>query len=120
MAKTISGVVSSISGKKTIAVRVERHKTHPILRKRYLDTKKFMVHDEKSEALVGDKVSFTECRPLSATKHHKLERILQRAELSKESLSALKVEAEVAAPKRTLKPVSEAKVEKPAKESKKS
>lgn len=95
MAKLITGVVSSISGNKTIAVKVERRKTHPILRKQYLDTKKFMVHDEKNEALVGDKVSIVETRPISATKHFKLESIIVRPKLRDDSLSVLKAEVEL-------------------------
>ncbi len=90
MPKTIIGVVSSISGSKTIAIKVEQRKTHPILRKQFLDTKKFLVHDEKNEAVVGDKVSAIECRPISAKKHFKLEKIILKAKLSQESLSALK------------------------------
>lgn len=90
MPKLINGVVSSISGNKTIAVKVERRKTHPILRKQYLDTKKFMVHDEKNEALVGDKVAIVETRPISATKHFKLVSILVRPKLRSDSLSVLK------------------------------
>ncbi len=95
MAKLITGVVSSISGNKTIAVKVERRRTHPILRKQYLDSKKFMVHDEKNEALVGDKVSIVETRPISATKHFKLESILVRPKLRDDSLSVLKADAEI-------------------------
>ncbi len=95
MAKLITGVVSSISGNKTIAVKVERRRTHPILRKQYLDSKKFMVHDEKNEALVGDKVSIVETRPISASKHFKLESILVRPKLRDDSLSVLKADAEI-------------------------
>lgn len=114
MPKTFNGVVSAISGNKTIAVKVERRKTHPILRKQYLDTKKFMVHDEASEALVGDKVSIIECRPLSATKHFKLERILARPKLREEALAPLKADQTVITdkPDEVIKAVKTAQVKK--------
>ncbi len=95
MSKTLNGVVSALSGNKTIAVKVERRKTHPTLHKQFLDTTKFMVHDEASEAQVGDKVTIVECRPLSATKHFQLERILVRAKLKEEALAVLKADNQV-------------------------
>lgn len=79
MAKTLTGVVSSNKADKTIVVSVQTSKNHPLYRKKYYVTKKFMAHDEKNEAEVGDKVVITETRPLSAHKHHKLERIVEKA-----------------------------------------
>ena len=79
MAKTIIGTVSSNKTDKTIVVSVQAHKTHPLYRKQYTVSKKFMAHDEKNEAQVGDKVAITETRPLSARKHHKLDRIIETA-----------------------------------------
>lgn len=78
MARTIIGTVSSDKTDKTIVVSVRTHKTHPIYRKQYVSTKKFMAHDEKNEAKVGDKVSIVETPPLSARKRHKLEKIIER------------------------------------------
>lgn len=79
MAKTLVGVVSSNKADKTIVVSVQTSKNHPLYRKKYYVTKKFMAHDEKNEAQVGDKVAITETRPLSAHKHHKLDRIVEKA-----------------------------------------
>lgn len=79
MAKTIIGVVSSNKTDKTIVVTVHERKTHELYRKQYSVSKKFMAHDEKNEAQVGDKVAITETRPLSARKRYTLDRIIERA-----------------------------------------
>ena len=79
MAKTIVGTVSSDKVDKTIVVTVRTRKTHPIYRKQYSVSKKFMAHDENNEAKLGDKVSIVETRPLSARKRHTLEKVLERA-----------------------------------------
>lgn len=78
MSKTIIGIVSSNKTDKTIVVTVQSKKTHPIYRKQYSVSKKFMAHDEKNEAEVGDKVAIVETRPLSARKRHTLERIIEK------------------------------------------
>lgn len=79
MAKTLQGVVSSDKGDKTIVVTVATRKTHPIYKKQYTASKKFMAHDEKNEANNGDTVVIAETRPLSARKHFILEKIVSRA-----------------------------------------
>lgn len=79
MAKTLIGIVSSEKADKTIVVSVATRKTHPIYKKQYTNTKKFMAHDEANDAHVGDKVVIAETRPLSARKRHTLEKVLERA-----------------------------------------
>jgi small subunit ribosomal protein S17 len=79
MAKTFVGTVSSSAADKTIVVTVSTSKTHPLYRKRYSVTKKFMAHDEKNEAQTGDRVRIVETRPLSARKRFALDKILERA-----------------------------------------
>ncbi len=92
MAKTIIGTVVSDKGDKTIIVNVQTRKTHPLYRKQYTVGKRFMAHDEKNEAQVGDKVSITECRPISARKHFKLDSILEKPVLREDSLAITKAE----------------------------
>ncbi len=53
---------------KTITVRVDHLRFHPIYKKRYTVSKKFHVHDEREQFKAGDTVEFVECRPLSKTK----------------------------------------------------
>jgi len=87
MARTIIGVVSSAKGDKTIVVTVDTRKTHPLYRKQYTVSTKFMAHDEKNEAQTGDKVAIVETRPLSARKRHILERIIEKPALREDSLT---------------------------------
>src|ERR1700759_831473 len=92
MAKQIIGTVSSSKGDKTIVVTVQTRKTHPLYRKQYTVSKKFMAHDEKNEAQVGDKVEITETRPLSARKRFILSRILEKPVLRQDSLAVAQSE----------------------------
>jgi small subunit ribosomal protein S17 len=79
MAKSFTGIVSSDKGSKTIVVTVRTRKTHLIYKKQYSVSKKFMAHDEKQDAQVGDKVTIVETRPISRHKHFRLEKIVERA-----------------------------------------
>jgi len=90
MAKSIIGTVSSDKTDKTIVVTVHTRKTHPLYRKQYTVSKKFMAHDEKNEAQVGDKVEITETRPLSARKRFILSRIIEKPALRQDTLEATK------------------------------
>lgn len=92
MAKQIIGTVSSSKGDKTIVVTVQTRKTHPLYRKQYTVSKKFMAHDAKNEAEVGDKVAIVETRPVSRRKHHKLDRVIEKPALRDDSLSATKAD----------------------------
>jgi small subunit ribosomal protein S17 len=92
MARTIIGIVSSAKTDKTIVVTVATRKTHPLYRKQYTRSKKFMAHDEKNEAEVGDKVAIVETKPISARKRFKLNQIIEKPVLRADSLAATKVE----------------------------
>ncbi len=64
---------------KTITVRVERRFPHPRFRKVVTGYKKFYVHDEKSEAKVGDRVRIEETRPVSKLKRWRLVEIVEKS-----------------------------------------
>jgi len=81
MARTLTGEVHSAKGDKTITVAVRTRKTHPIYKKQFSVTKKFMAHDEKNQAKEGDKVQIAECRPLSAKKRFTLLKIVETAHI---------------------------------------
>jgi len=81
MARTITGVVSSDKANKTIVITVQTRKTHPLYKKQYTVTSKFMAHDENNEAKLGDKVVIVETRPLSARKHFNLQTIVETARI---------------------------------------
>ncbi len=79
MARRIVGTVVSDKADKTIVVASRTRKTHPIYKKTYVSTKKFMAHDEKNEAKVGDRVAITESRPLSRRKRFVVTKVVQKA-----------------------------------------
>lgn len=70
--RKFSGVVVSDKMDKTVVVKVETTKVHPKYGKRYVESVKYKVHDEKNQSKTGDKVSFVECRPLSKDKRWRI------------------------------------------------
>ena len=84
MAKTLTGIVSSDRADKTIVVTVRTRKTHPIYKKQYTVSTKFMAHDETNEAKIGDTVVIAETRPISARKRFILQNIAERATIRHE------------------------------------
>ena len=81
MARTLTGEVQSTKSDKTIVVAVRTRKTHPVYKKQYSITKKFMAHDEENQAKDGDKVIIIESRPISARKRFKLLKIVETAHI---------------------------------------
>lgn len=75
--KIMTGIVVSAKANKTIVVRIDRRQRHPIYSKSYTLSKRYAVHDEKSEAQVGDKVTIVETRPISKTKSWRLKGITE-------------------------------------------
>ena len=78
--KERTGVVISAAMNKTIVVRVERKKRHPLYGKEMRQIQKFYAHDEENSAKAGDKVVITETRPLSKLKRWRLVKILEAGE----------------------------------------
>ena len=79
MAKTLYGKVTSDVADKTITVTVTSRETHPIYKKQYTVTRKYVAHDEKNDAHKGDMVFIVETRPISKRKNFKLDRIEKRS-----------------------------------------
>lgn len=73
------GIVVSNKMDKTIVVKVEAMKLHPLYKKFIKQSAKFHAHDEKNEANIGDTVEIIETRPLSKTKRWRLIRIVDRS-----------------------------------------
>ncbi len=71
------GVVVSMSGDKSIVVKVDRLMRHPQFHRVVRKTKKYMVHDEQNQCKVGDKIEIIESRPLSKRKRWRLVRIVE-------------------------------------------
>lgn len=75
--RQFQGEVISNKMDKTIVVKVERLKIHPLYKKRYRVHKKYKVHDQENKAKIGDKILFEECRPLSKDKRWRLIEIMR-------------------------------------------
>ncbi len=70
------GVVVSDKMDKTVVVAVERQVRHELYGKAQRRTSKFLAHDEKNEAKVGDRVEIVESRPLSRRKRWTVTRVV--------------------------------------------
>ena len=66
------GTVVSNKMQKSITIAVNRKVKHAIYGKFMNKTTKFMAHDEKNEAGIGDTVRISETRPLSKSKRWRL------------------------------------------------
>jgi small subunit ribosomal protein S17 len=77
--KTISGVVVSKSGDKSIKVVVDYKVKHPRYGKYIKRRTKLGVHDERNQAGIGDLVEISQCKPYSKTKSWRLVGILTKA-----------------------------------------
>ena len=77
--KVYRGTVVSDSMDKTITVLVSTSKRHALYGKKVKYSKKYKAHDEENLAKLGDIVDIMETRPLSATKHFRLVKIVSKA-----------------------------------------
>ena len=78
--RTVTGRVVSDKMDKTVTVAVERTVKHPMYGKYIRRTTKLAAHDEENTGRIGDKVSITECRPISKNKSWRLVEVVERAE----------------------------------------
>ena len=77
--KTITAVVVSKSGNKSIKAAIDYKVKHPRYGKYVRRRSTFGVHDEHNKAKVGDMVEITECRPYSKTKSWRLVGVVEEA-----------------------------------------
>ena len=77
---SLEGVVRSVSGRKTVVVRVPRLVKHGRYMKYVRRDTVLQVHDEKGLAQPGDRVEICLSRPLSRSKHYRLVRVLAKAQ----------------------------------------
>ena len=73
------GVVTSDKMTKSITVTVERRVMHAKYGKFVKRSSKFLAHDEKGDAHIGDTVRIAETRPLSKLKRWRLVEVVERA-----------------------------------------
>jgi small subunit ribosomal protein S17 len=66
--RVMEGRVVSNKADKTVTVLVERRVMHPLYKKFFKRSKKYLAHDENNACAMDDVVRIEECRPLSARK----------------------------------------------------
>ncbi len=76
--KTKTGIVTSAKMKGTVTVTVHAFIFHPIYKKRFRKSKKFLADANGHDVQEGDTVLITECRPLSKRKRFQVTEVLQR------------------------------------------
>ncbi len=79
------GTVVSDKMQKTVVVETRRHVPHPQYRKVMLRRGKFVAHDEKETASMGDVVRIRESRPLSRTKRWTVIAIVRQSKIREEA-----------------------------------
>ena len=77
------GRVVSVAPSKTVVVLVERKVQHPVYKKYIKKQKKFYAHDESEDVSLGDVIRIVSTRPLSKLKRWRVDKIIEKAEVSK-------------------------------------
>ena len=80
MKRNLKGKVVSAKMEKTIVVAVDTKKAHPIYRKKYTVTQKFMAHNEIG-AKEGDFVIIEEAAPMSKNKRWNAVKVISAKQL---------------------------------------
>jgi small subunit ribosomal protein S17 len=75
----ILGTVVSNKMTKSVVVAIERQVRDGLYGKQLRLTSRFMAHDEKSEAQIGDTVALVPSRPISRRKRWVVTRVVERA-----------------------------------------
>jgi small subunit ribosomal protein S17 len=76
--RTVTGRVVSNKMDKTVSVAIERLIKHPVYGKYIRRTTKVLAHDASNECRIGDRVSITECRPMSKNKSWSVINVVER------------------------------------------
>ena len=77
--KTMTGVVISKSGNKSVKIVLDYKVRHPKYGKYIKRRTKIGVHDEHNQSGVGDVIEIAECRPRSKTKSWRLVKVVKKA-----------------------------------------
>ena len=79
--KPLIGTVVSDKMEKTIVVEVTTRWQHPLYKKVVKRSKKYLAHDEKESATVGDTVSIAGTKPISKRKRWALAEIIETSQV---------------------------------------
>lgn len=74
--RTKKGIVSSAKMTGTVSVTVHRYVNHPIYKKRFRKSRKFLADVNGHDVHEGDTVLIGECKPMSKNKHFKVMEVL--------------------------------------------
>ncbi len=77
--KTLTALVTSKSGDKSLRVTIDYKVKHPKYNKYIRRRTRLAVHDERNVAGVGDTVEIVESRPYSKTKSWRVVQLVQKA-----------------------------------------
>jgi len=77
--RAVLGRVVSNKMDKTVSVAIERLIKHPVYGKYIRRTSKVLAHDAKNECQIGDRVSISECKPISKSKSWAVVDVIERA-----------------------------------------
>ena len=77
--KVKSGIIIKKSGIKTVAVKVEQLKRHPVYHKVIKTSSTFLTHSEMTDISVGDQVEIMEIRPVSKHKTWRVSKVIKKA-----------------------------------------
>lgn len=77
--RTKKGIVGSTKMTDTVSVTVDRFLFHPIYKKRFKRSKKFLADTNGHTIHEGDTVEITECSPMSKRKYFKVTSIITSA-----------------------------------------
>ena len=77
--KTLTGMVVSNSGDKSVKVVINFKVKHPKYGKYIKRRTKIGVHDEHNQSGIGDVIEIVQCRPHSKTKSWRLVKVVEKA-----------------------------------------
>ena len=77
--RSLVGVVTSLSGEKSIKVTYFYKVPHPLYGKEIRRKTVIHVHDENQECALGDKVEVMETRPISKLKRFRVVKVIEKA-----------------------------------------
>ncbi|MDO8619362.1 MAG: 30S ribosomal protein S17 [Candidatus Daviesbacteria bacterium] len=75
----MTGRVVSVKMKNTVAVLVTGRATHPLYKKTYVRSKKYLADSNSLEVKLGDIVEMIKVRPISKNKHWKITKVVGRS-----------------------------------------
>lgn len=77
--RTKQGIITGAKMQDTVTVTVHRSVFHPLYKKRFRSSKKFLADSKGFDVAVGDEVVITECRPISKRKHFRVTEVVKSA-----------------------------------------